>query len=227
MMHDEFFWQFQQGISDNRLAPYLSQRPSPQEALGLYAWNVALCESLYPSLNSIEVAVRNGIHDAAASDFGDEYWFLTRLSGKELVIASRVNRDLKKYAATPSAGDIVSHLWFGFWVKLLSNSYEGVLWPHLLRPVFPHAPRRQRKVKNLRSQLEIIRRLRNRVFHHEPIWHLPELEEQHRQILETIGWISPAMLAMTRLLDRFDSVYTRGSQPYATELESLARNWSA
>ena len=74
--------------------------------------------------------------------------------------------------------------------------------------------------------MDRIRRLRNRVFHHEPIWHLPDLPKQHELILETIGWISPAMLAATRLLDRFDSVYTRGAQPYAAELETIAQNWN-
>ena len=152
---------------------------------------------------------------------------MTRLSGKEKTIAQRVNKDLIKRKNTPSAGDIVSHLWLGFWVKLLSNSYEGILWPQLLEPVFPHMQRRQRTVKNLHAQLEDIRRLRNRVFHHEPIWHLPDLPERHEEILETIGWISPAMLAATRLLDRFDSVYTRGAQPYEAELETIAQNWNA
>ena len=50
---------------------------------------------------------------------------------------------------------------------------------------------------------------------------------EHRLILETIGWLSPAMLAATKLLDRFDSVYTRGSQPYAAELKTIAQNWNA
>ena len=217
MMQDEIHRHFQQGISDDRLAPYLNERPSPREALGLYSWNVALCESLYPSLNSIEIALRNAIHHASSGNFGYEYWFLTRLSGKEKAIAQGVNRDLRKYKNVPSAGDIVSHLWFGFWVKLLSNSYEGILWPQLLRPVFPYAPRQQRTVKNLHAQLDRIRLLRNRVFHHEPIWHWNDLPVRHQEILETIGWISPAMLAMTRLLDRFPSVYTRGARPYATE----------
>ena len=90
---------------------------------------------------------------------------------------------------------------------------------------FPHAPRHIRKRKGIRARLDHIRVLRNRVFHHEPIWHLPDLEERHRQILETIGWISPAMMTMTRMLDRFDSVYTRGSENYANELESIAQDW--
>ena len=226
-MPNEFLSQLQEGISRDRLAPYLDGTPSSLEGLALYAWNVTLCESLYPSLNFIEIALRNAIHYAACRSFGDEYWFLTRLSGKEKAIAHGVNKNLKKHKHTPSAGDIVSHLWFGFWVKLLSNSYEGMLWPQLLKPVFPHMQRRQRTVKNLHTQLEDIRLFRNRVFHYEPIWHLPDLPEQHRLILETIGWISPAMLEMTLLLDRFDSVYTRGSQPYAAELERIAQNWGA
>ena len=78
----------------------------------------------------------------------------------------------------------------------------------------------------LHRRLDRIRRLRNRVFHHEPIWHLPDLAEQHRLVLETIGWISPAMREMTLLLDRFDSVYTMGAQHYATELDSITKNWN-
>ena len=67
----------------------------------------------------------------------------------------------------------------------------------------------------------------NRVLHHEPVRRPNGLPEQHHQILETIGWISPALLAVTRLLDQFSSVYTRGAQHYALELESVAQNWSA
>ena len=127
----------------------------------------------------------------------------------------------------PSAGDLVSRLSFGFWSSLFKGQYERILWTRLLPDVFPHAPRRQRARKEISKRVDRIRRLRNRVFHHEPIWHLQDLEQQHQQILETIGWISPAMLAMTRLLDRFPSVYTRGAQHYARELDSVAQNWSA
>ncbi len=128
---------------------------------------------------------------------------------------------------SPTAGDLVSGLNLGFWVDLLKGRYEQVLWPALLREVFPYATRKQRSREQAYQRLAGIQHLRNRVFHHEPIWLLPDLVEQHRLILETIGWISPAMLALTRLLDRFDSVYTRGAQNYAYELESMAQNWGA
>jgi len=35
--------------------------------LGRYAWNVALSEALYPILQSLEIALRNGIHRSAAA----------------------------------------------------------------------------------------------------------------------------------------------------------------
>ena len=202
-----------------------ARAPLRPEALGLYAWNVALCESLYPSLNFIEIVLRNTIHGVASQYFGDDYWLLSHLTGREKSIVRSVNRDLKETKLAPSAGDIVSNLQFGFWVKLLSNKYEGILWPQILRPVFPHMPRRRRTVKNLHAQLDSIRLLRNRVFHHEPVWHLPDLQGQHGLILETIGWISPAMLRITLLLDRFDGVYARGADHYARELEYVAQSW--
>ncbi len=121
----------------------------------------------------------------------------------------------------------MANLTLGFWLSLFRIRYEQVLWPKLLEPVFPHCPRNQRTRQNAYLRLDQIRRLRNRVFHHEPIWRLPDLSEQHLLILETIGWISPVMLAMTEMLDRFSSVYTRGAQHYALELESVAQNWSA
>ena len=115
----------------------------------------------------------------------------------------------------------------GFWVDLFKGRYEQILWPALLPDVLPFATKKQRHRERLYQRLAKIQRLRNRVFHHEPIWHLPDLPEQHRLILETIGWISPEMLAMTRLLDRFDSVYTRGADHYERELDSVAQNWGA
>ena len=227
MMQDGFLIRLQPGLSHERLAPYLNERASPREALGLYAWNVALCESLYPCLNSIEIALRNAVHDTVSRDFGNENWFSHYLQGKEKGNVSGVIQKLRKHGQTPTPGRIVSNLLFGFWVKLLSNSYEGILWPRLLKPVFPNMPRRQRTVSILHRRLDRIRRLRNRVFHHEPVWHLTDLTEQHSLILETTGWISPAVLEMTRLLDRFDSVYTMGPQRYTDELDAIAQNWSS
>ena len=228
MSQESLFNSLFRAVSSERFEPY--SRANPQigaSALAVYAWNIALCESLYPALNCFEVVLRNSVHAAGTRQFGTEFWFSGRLRQEE---ADRLNslrfRLNLSGNRNPSAGDLVSGLSFGFWSSLFKGQYERILWPRLLPDVFPQAPRRQRARKEISKRVDRIRRLRNRVFHHEPIWHLQDLEQQHQQILETIGWISPAMLAMTRLLDRFPSVYTRGAQPYATELDSIAQNWA-
>jgi len=59
--------------------------------------------------------------------------------------------------------------------------------------VFPNAPRRSRNRESMRHQCELIRDLRNRVFHFEPIWRSPDLIRRHEAIFTMIGWISPQM----------------------------------
>ena len=229
MCQAKYFQEFRQAVSDNRLQPYLDNTPNGDEdqAFAAYLWNMALCESLYPSFHGIEVALRNSIHQAAHAEFGDEFWFRNRLVGHEKEKIDGLEKEFRRAGRPISSGQYISECTFGFWVSLFIGKYEQRLWRRLLQPVFPHSPRRLRQRSGIHARLDRIRRLRNRVFHHEPIWHLPDLEQRHDEILETIGWLSPAMLAATRLLDRFDSVYTRGARHYAAELDSIAQNWSA
>ncbi len=229
MTQDSFYSRLSNSISNDLKGPYLRfSPPSVTEMHATYVWNIALCESLYPALQVFELVLRNRVHTAAMRHFGSENWFRGILKPQEEgMINNTCHRIDPSGEKSINAAEIVGDLSLGFWVNLFKGRYQRILWPQLLRSVFPHATKRQYTREPLYLRLNRIRRLRNRVFHHEPIWHLPDLEEQHGRILETIGWISPAMLAMTRLLDRFGSVYTRGSQPYATELESIAQNWSA
>lgn len=225
----DFFSSLAVGITEDRIAPYrASDEHSESGAYGTYAWNIALCESLYPALNCLEISLRNSIHSAALQEFGVEDWFKGRLHRNELETLTLRYNELSSRSRQQSIGinELIGDLSLGFWVSLFRSRYEQVLWPKLLEPVFPHWDKGGRTRRNAYARLDRIRRLRNLVFHHGAIWHWTDLADQHRLILETIGWISPAMLAATRLLDRFDSVYTRGSQPYAAELETIAQNWN-
>lgn len=228
MTQDSFFSQLDKSISEARIGPYRQSNQQSETAIyAAYAWNIAVCESLYPILNAFEVALRNSTHTAASQRFGSEHWFIGRLGKPEEYKVSSLRMQADPNGSNlPSSGYFLSGLTLGFWVSLFQGRYEQILWPWLLAPIFPYASSRQRAREPLYQRLDRIRRLRNRVFHHEPIWHLPDLQQRHQEILETIGWISPAMLAMTRLLDRFSTVYTGGAQPYATELENIAQDWA-
>lgn len=229
MPQANFFSSLTVGIAEDRFTSYrASNEHSESEAHGTYAWNIALCESLYPGLNCLEISLRNSIHSAAIQEFGVEDWFRGRLHRNELETLTQRYNELSSRSRQQAIGikELIADLSLGFWVSLFRSRYEQVLWPGLLEPVFPHWVRGGRTRQNAYARLDRIRRLRNLVFHHGAIWHWRDLEHQHQLILETIGWISPAMLAMTRLLDRFPSVYTRGAQPYAMELENIAQSWA-
>lgn len=213
-------------ISHERVDAY-RQRGGVGNNLNLfahYAWNIALCESLYPALQGLEIALRNAIHDAATNAYGTENWFDDARvipHGREQDAVRKARETLAKDRKPDDAGRIVAELSFGFWTSLFDRRYEQILWPHLLKSVFPTMPRSIRTRQTLSKRLHPIRHLRNRVFHHEPIWYWGDLRKQHVELQETIGWINEGMLSFVRVLDRFVSVHEQATTPYERPLASL------
>ena len=161
-----------EAISEPRIKPYRHQASgSDSLACGTYAWNIAMCESLYPSLNCLELVLRNSVQQAATTAFNDEFWFdsLELKKSKDAVDRARKNLEGKHSEKPISAGDLVAELNFGFWVGLFDSQYEQHLWPRLHKPVFPNIPGKLRTRGFLSKRLHQICLLRNRIFHHEPI----------------------------------------------------------
>lgn len=79
-----------------------------------------------------------------------------------------------------------------------------------LKTTFPYVPRRLRQRNTIYARYNRLRELRNRVFHHESIWNRPTLQQDHRDVRESIEWVSPAMNRALSLVDRFDVVYING-----------------
>ena len=98
MCQTKYFQEFQQAVSAKRLKPYLDNTPKVDEAqaFAAYLWNLALCESLYSSLNSLEVALRNSIHSSASKEFGDEFWFKSRLIDHEKEKIDKLDKAIQK-----------------------------------------------------------------------------------------------------------------------------------
>jgi hypothetical protein len=222
-MQGDFPALLRKAISHERLDAY-RQRVSGGSDLNLfvhYTWNIALCESLYPALQGLEVALRNSIHDAATTAYRTEFWFDDPHAiphPREQDTVRKAKEALLRDRKPPEAGRVIAELSFGFWTSLFDVRYEQILWPRLLKAVFPFIPRHIRTRKTLSKRLHRVRHLRNRVFHHEPIWHWRDLVQQHAELCETIGWINPAMLGMIKMLDRFSDVHRQGVEPYENML---------
>ena len=95
---------------------------------------------------------------------------------------------------------------FGFWVSLLNSEYESLLW-HELRRAFPLLPKPLRKRKIVSAPLNRFRRLRNRIYHNEPIcWNLSRVEKIHDEILTVTSWMDKDLPSWIRDQERFEDV---------------------
>lgn len=203
-----------EAISNSRLEGYRrSAKESDHKCLERYVWNVALSESLYPTLQYLEVALRNSIHGAATNHFNSDFWFdnpAVISNSKTLRIVSSAKGTLSKAYKPIESDRVVAELHFGFWSALFYSEYEKKLWRQIIKEVFPNAPRRARQRSIVGPKIDRAKKLRNRISHHEPIWHWNDLEDQHGEIVEVIGWISQPLRELAELCDRFPEVRNQG-----------------
>jgi hypothetical protein len=71
----QFLASLEPSLSPARLQRYQSAAGDPLETAVNYLWNMALCESLYYSVNMVEIALRNGLHRSLTQHFGIPHWY--------------------------------------------------------------------------------------------------------------------------------------------------------
>lgn len=220
-MVNRFTWNLHTPLSKVRLERY-----RPKDAFGQpfgsdldmltnYFWNIALCEAIYPSLNTIEVALRNTIHSTLTYQYHtDEWWHEPRLllPAQYDTIADMEQDYLAKNQIAITPGRVISQLSFSFWTKILSHPYESRIWRYrrfvLLRQAFPHSTNLLREDIFLR--FNATRMLRNRVMHYEAIYDRPALATEHAEIHGAIQWISPELHQGLHAVDSFPDILVNG-----------------
>lgn len=207
------------GLSEARLEAYRTSPDEPLDAvLGRYRWNAALSMALHPALGLLEVTLRNTLHRAIVGECGTETWYdlipgkLASWEQKSIILAKD---ELRKKQKPEQADRVVAELNLGFWVSLLSTSYEQQFWPKLLKSAFPYLPRSIRTRAMVSGRFQEIRRLRNRVSHHEPIYRSKNLLQQYSNIEEAIGWMVPPLVTLLPIGEDFRVIFARGLAGYA------------
>lgn len=187
-------------ISKERLEPYLNYHKNDlSKAIAHYKSNILISESFYPLLAVLEIGLRNSIDYQLTKRFNDKEWY----DNKDFVkIATRFQIDRISQARTNiysekkeiTHGRIISELSFGFWTSLFDTKFEMTLWKNL-RLAFPNCPKNIRKRKTMSSKFNGIRKLRNRIFHHEAItWNLNVLNSYKDEIIEGVEWLNKDLL---------------------------------
>ncbi|MFA7492365.1 MAG: hypothetical protein WCZ43_02480 [Proteiniphilum sp.] len=183
-------------ISKERFEPYLNYHKNDlSKAIAHYKSNILISESFYPLLAVLEIGLRNSIDFQLIKKFNDKEWFdnkdfvkiVTRFQ-IDRISQARTNIHSEKKIITP--GGIISELSFGFWTSLFDTKFEMTLWKSL-RLAFPNCPKNIRKRKTMSSKFNRIRKLRNRIFHHEAItWNLNVLNSYKEEIIQGIEWLN-------------------------------------
>jgi len=199
-------------ISKERLEPYLKHHNNDiEKAIAHYKSNILISEAFYPLLSILEIGLRNSIDFQLSHRFNDNNWFENHAFIK---IASRFQIDRIADARTSilsekkeiTSGRIISELSFGFWTSLFDSKFEMTLWKNL-RLAFPNCPKNIRKRKTMSSKFNGIRKLRNRIFHHEAItWNLDVIESYKNEIIEGIAWLNNDLLNWISELNHINEV---------------------
>lgn len=149
---------------------------SDLSALNLYAWNAAVSGAFLSPLHICEVVVRNAVSDALEGVYGVSWpWnatFLRSLPNPPHGYSPRADLINARRSVT-STGKVIPELKFAFWQRMFTVRHETRVWtPHLLR-VLPNLDATKSvatHTQEIYDDLELVRRLRNRIAHHEPIF---------------------------------------------------------
>ncbi len=214
------FNDFRTAISLKRLESYRQNGKDDLDTVSRCLWNVSLCEAFYPSLQLMEVGLRNAIHSALSFSYRTPLWFkepfLCQMCKEDVVQAEN---ELSSEGKDPADPDhLVSSFRFGFWVRLFGKHYQVPLWNNktFLIRTFPHAKATERTRSVLAERVDKIRRFRNRVFHHESILKY-NLGKRHAEIVEFVGFVNPALSTTLGIIDRFPLVH---STAYFQQIET-------
>lgn len=167
-------------------------------------------QHLFAPLQLIELALRNITNTALIKKTGKNNWYDTipihPVSINHVIDAkSRAARDLQG-KRIPLPDDIVSRLPFGFWISIYDEPYRdqtkpNFIWdPKTRASAFPNIPH-SLTFKLLHARLSTSNQLRNRLFHHEPVWKSNKIKTlddavkiihlRYGELLETLSWLSP------------------------------------
>ena len=190
-------------ISAPRFATYLQAMGNNRKnALELYEWNLDVSSAFIVPLQVCEVAVRNGIAEAIEAVHGANWpranGFIRSLPRPKKKFHYNPAYDLQICDRNlPTTGKIIAELKFAFWENIFTVGQDGRIWNAHFRTFFPGAPVTQ-TIPNCRAQayndLQHIRKLRNRIAHHEPIF-TRNLADDYQRIHDMIAWRSPTAAA--------------------------------
>ena len=192
-------------IQPDRFAPFLEATGQEStKAVNLYIWNIEVSSAFWGGFHMLEVSIRNAVHTKFVEYAMMEDWWeadipIHKAERNSILDAQRKVNELQDL---PTPGHVIAELHFGFWVGLFANKYHSALWVNRLENAFPNYSGTR---KNLHADLERLRKLRNRIAHHEPIYKR-DLQIDFQSICKVIRYIDNDISELVNSLSRVEEV---------------------
>ena len=211
-----------QDISEPRLKTYKDvDNFSDVELLSFYFKIQEISSHFFVPIQILEIILRNRLNhelkilNNKRRNWTKENWYET-IEGE----LSKKSKDMLKNAMSKSKGgsegDLIANITFGFWVYLLDAQHSDnknplAFWQYIEHKVFP-----DKKNKNLKEIFNILKRVnkvRNRLYHYEPIWKetkprklskkivISKMMDEYNKIYEAIGIISSEKKILMEKMD--------------------------
>lgn len=197
----------QQGFSLERLQRYMDEVNGHEDiALALHAWNAHIGAALFLPLQTVELCLRNALHRQLSQGFGEAWFFnpdinLTHYASGKI---AKAKSDIERRDVEVTSSRMVAELSFGFWVALLGRGhrYHDRLWIPHLHKAFQDEQAQALSREQVYDDFNHLRMLRNRISHHEPIFHR-HLEADYATILRVCAWMHEDVAAWVDSFDDF------------------------
>lgn len=208
------YQKIQNSLSAVRLSTFEQATKTLPDALELYRWNMQISAAFLPCLQVCEVLLRNSVSHVLTLRHGNRWAWERGFIGTLPNPTKGYNQRTALAKATQGTTDInnvIPELNFAFWQMMFTSRHDVQLWLPYLTQIFPNAP--ISNVSQLRNEiykeLEIIRSLRNRIAHHEPIFKRNLQQDYERiikiiryQSIDTATWLNQSQMVTSLLANK-------------------------
>jgi len=197
-----------------RLAPYVKAASGdPSVALSLYEWSSRMASAAFEDVGHLEVLFRETLDRALQahyreSDVGIPWFLLPTPGGAQVVAAIDIVRARLRAQGRETRDQIVAGLSFGFWSGIVGPKYDD-LWRRAIHRAFPKGNGTRKQIS---TAIEHVRKLRNRLAHHDSMANV-DIPFEIRRVYDLAGFIHPDAKSWLETFSRAMDVYAQRPAP--------------
>ena len=202
-------------LSAPRASTYISAvGGDAAKAMALYGWNARIAAALMLPSHFAEISTRNAVDEALTAVYGPRWpWnqtFEQSLPSPKGPIYNPQFDLTQTRSREQSTGKVVAELKFSFWQAMFTARHDVRIWEHQILSLFPNATQDTAKAlrKQIRDDLEAIRKLRNRIAHNEPIF-ARDLADDLARMLDLVDLRSTATGQWVRQMEEASNIITQ------------------